>query len=428
MSKRIRVIELFAGAGGFRLGLERASSAYQVVWSNQWEPATRKQVASDIYVARFGSQGHVNRDIAAVEVKDIPDHDLLVGGFPCQDYSVARSLNQAEGLQGRKGVLWWQIHRILKAKRSKPSYIFLENVDRLLKSPAKQRGRDFAVMLASLSDLGYAVEWRVINAADYGMPQRRRRVFFMGYHKSTAMGRALLSGGHLRDWVLSDGVFAEAFPVEPRDVSAAEFSLNGDLAELTEGFNTGRQGGISPFRNAGVMAGRKVFAIETRPMHDGPITTLSDILLPSSQVPGSFYVDASDLPRWKYLKGGKSEVRKSKASGFTYRYAEGAMVFPDMLDKPSRTIITAEGGASPSRFKHVIRTPEGRYRRLTPIELERLNMFPDDHTAGAADSRRAFLMGNALVVGIIERAGAVLARRAMLAGAAWPRKAKAPMA
>jgi DNA (cytosine-5)-methyltransferase 1 len=184
----LKVVELFAGVGGFRIGLERASDRFRVVWSNQWEPGVKRQAASDVYKARFGAERHSNEDIALVPVKEIPAHDLLVGGFPCQDYSVARTLKQAAGLQGKKGVLWWEIHRILKVR--KPAFILLENVDRLLKSPTGQRGRDFAVMLASLADLGYVVEWRVINAADYGMPQRRRRVFFVAYLQRTELGKA----------------------------------------------------------------------------------------------------------------------------------------------------------------------------------------------------------------------------------------------
>lgn len=411
MMDKLKVIELFAGVGGFRVGLKRASDAFNIVWSNQWEPSTKKQEASDIYVARFGAEGHSNQDISTVAVKDIPDHDLLVGGFPCQDYSVARTLNQAEGLAGKKGVLWWDIHRILKGKKKKPGFIFLENVDRLLKSPAKQRGRDFAVMLASLADLGYVVEWRVINAADYGMPQRRRRVFFMGYHKTTPIGQALLKEKGIEDWVVDEGVFAEAFPVTTLGSAFSEFLIKGDLAEVSEKFNDGKMAGTSPFENAGIMADRKVWTIDTKPAYDGPRKTLGDIILPSSKVPKEFYVDAKHLPQWEYLKGSKSETRTNKATGFTYHYTEGGMVFPDALDKPSRTIITAEGGTTPSRFKHVIRLENGTLRRLTPVELERLNMFPDNHTEGASDSRRAFLMGNALVVGVIERAGAVLASR-----------------
>lgn len=410
MSK-LRVIELFAGVGGFRVGLERASDLFKVVWSNQWEPSTKKQEASDIYVARFGSEGHSNEDIASVPIKSIPEHDLLVGGFPCQDYSVARTLNQAAGLAGKKGVLWWEIHRILKGKRKKPSYILLENVDRLLKSPSRQRGRDFAVMLASLADLGYVVEWRVINAADYGMPQRRRRVFFLGYHKSSPIGQEVLRMKRMDDWVLRNGLFAEAFPVAIKDAAPSTFNLTGDLADITENFNAGKTSGTSPFQNAGIMIGRKVWTTATTAAYEGPYTTIGDIILPSEKIPKQFFVAPEQVPQWEYLKGGKREVRTNKSNGFKYNYNEGPMVFPDPLNKPARTIITAEGGSSPSRFKHVIRTTKGKLRRLTPVELERLNMFPDDHTIGASDSRRAFLMGNALVVGIIERTGKVLADR-----------------
>ncbi len=406
--EKLKVAELFAGVGGFRVGLEKASDLYQVVWSNQWEPSKKKQEASDIYVARFGAEGHSNQDISKVHVKEIPDHDLLVGGFPCQDYSVAKSLNQAEGLSGKKGVLWWEIHRILRKK--KPAFLFLENVDRLLKSPAKQRGRDFAVMLASLADLGYAVEWRIINAADYGMPQRRRRVFFLGYHKDAVIGEQVRSSSEHQRWILEEGLFAEAFPVKARS-QASSFKIKGDLAEVTEQFNADKTATTSPFENAGIMVDRRVTTVDTEAAYDGPCITLGDILLPASEVPASFFVSHDQEQQWTYLKGSKSEVRVNKTTGFSYNYAEGAMVFPDRLDKPSRTIITAEGGSAPSRFKHVVRTEDGRLRRLLPVELERLNMFPDQHTREASDNRRAFLMGNALVVGIVEKTGQVLSAR-----------------
>ncbi|MCO6484124.1 MAG: DNA (cytosine-5-)-methyltransferase [Flavobacteriales bacterium] len=409
---RIKVVELFAGVGGFRVGLGQASPRYRIVWSNQWEPSRKKQDASAIYVGRFGAEGHSNVDIATVDVRDIPDHDLLVGGFPCQDYSVARTLNQAEGLQGKKGVLWWEIHRILKGKRHKPGYILLENVDRLLKSPARQRGRDFAVMLASLADLGYVVEWRVINAADYGMPQRRRRVFFMGFHKTTPMGRALLQdGAQAGQWLSAKGIFAEAFPVRRPVPAPSAFTIDGDLADVSAHFNAGRTAAASPFRQAGILVGRTVRTMDVIPDHEGPFTVLGDVLLPAAEVPPEYYIGQRHLKQWGYLKGGKKEVRTNKSTGHVYNYAEGAMAFPDALDKPSRTIITAEGGPAPSRFKHVIRDEKGRLRRLTPVELERLNMFPDGHTRGIPDGRRAFLMGNALVVGIIKKAGEVLAAR-----------------
>lgn len=405
---KIKVVELFAGVGGFRIGLEgfpkAKNSNYDIVWSNQWEPSTKMQHASKVYEARFGSEKHSNQDIATVENSEIPDHDLLVGGFPCQDYSVATTLHNSKGLIGKKGVLWWTIHRILSEKENKPKYLFLENVDRLLKSPSNQRGRDYAVMLKSLDDLGYAVEWRVINAAEYGMPQRRRRIFFLAYHKSTAIYKRLQKSDKA-DWILKDGTIARAFPVAVASGHATTFEIDSDLVTITNKFNKDEK--LSPFLNTGVMFKGKILTKKTIPSFDGAKTVLSDIL-ENGEVPNEFFIDAKDLPKWEYLKGSKKEIRKTTA-GFEYNYAEGSMIFPDALDNASRTIITGEGGKSPSRFKHVVNTKKG-LRRLTPVELERLNMFPDNHTnlEGITDAKRAFFMGNALVVGVVQKIGEAL--------------------
>lgn len=400
--EKIRVVELFAGVGGFRLGLEKSN--YKVIWSNQWEPSTKKQHASMVYEARFGKENHSNQDIATVETAEIPDHDLLVGGFPCQDYSVATTLHNSKGLIGKKGVLWWAIHRILEEKENKPSYLLLENVDRLLKSPAKQRGRDFAVMLQSLNQLGYAVEWRVINAAEYGMPQRRRRVFFLGYHQSTAVYQQIQASDK-KEWISKNGTLANAFPVEiQNEIFLKEFELEGDLVEITDSFNKNDKKKSSPFLNAGLMIGGRVYTKKVTPSYSGKKIVLGEILQ-NGEVTDEFFIDEKDLERWEYLKGAKKEVRTTK-EGFEYNYSEGGMIFPDSLDKASRTIITGEGGKSPSRFKHVVESKKG-LRRLTPVELERLNMFPDNHTQleGITDAKRAFFMGNALVVGIVEKIG-----------------------
>lgn len=410
IKSNLKVVELFAGVGGFRLGLEgrpkhpKIPSAFKVIWSNQWEPGTKVQHASKVYEKNWGSQGHSNKDIASVDISEIPDHDLLVGGFPCQDYSVARTLSHAAGIAGKKGVLWWQIHRILQQKKQKKAmYLLLENVDRTLKSPAKQRGRDFAIMLASLSELGYVVEWRVVNAADYGMPQRRRRVFIMGYRKDTALAKRILKTKPM-DWIYSDGVMAKALPVMSEVLPLLEeLEIKGELAEITERFNMGKPE-RSPFHNAGLMIDGTVHTVAVKANYKGPRTVLGDIVLDEKKVPKEYYLRKEDMPQWIYLKGGKRDTRTTK-EGFEYTYNEGPVAFPDPLEKPSRTIITGEGGPTPSRFKHVIKTPSGKLRRLTPIELERLNMFPDDHTVGMPDSRRAFFMGNALVVGVIERLG-----------------------
>ncbi len=412
MSKKvIKVIELFAGVGGFRLGLEKCNTKqknnFEIVWANQWEPSTSEQHAFNLYKKRFKNDKNAsNVDISKVSAKDIPLHDMLVGGFPCQDYSVARTLNSADGLIGKKGVLWWQIYRIIKEKGTKaPSYLLLENVDRLLKSPAKQRGRDFAIMLASLSDLGYILEWRVINAADYGMPQRRRRVFILGYKQGTDIYKKIKALEHPAYWVLEEGVIAKAFPVKEGKKDKPIFSeflkIDGDLGSVSDDFAGDENKG--PFENAGIMIDRKVFTIKTTPQYKGKHICLGDILLNEKEIPEEFFINKNDLKKWEYLKGAKKEPRES-SSGHVYNYSEGPMVFPDALDRPSRTIITGEGGSAPSRFKHVVRTKSGRLRRLVPVELERLNMFSDNHTKaeGITDIKRAFFMGNALVVGIVE--------------------------
>lgn len=404
---KIKVVELFAGVGGFRIGLEGASDAYETIWNNQWEPSTVHQDASLVYRARFGSVGHCNKDINTIPTDEIPDHDLLVGGFPCQDYSVASTLSRSGGIEGKKGVLWWQIYRILDEKGEKrPNYVFFENVDRLLGSPAKQRGRDFAIILASLADLGYTVEWRVINAAEYGMPQRRRRTYIVGYREDSHVSNQV---HELKKWVLYDGVMAKAFPFKVKDNTLSEFVIAGTISEVSDNFN--KDGKNSPFGTAGIMRERSVYSVDAEAVYDGPTMTLGGNIVDESLVPEDFFIPESEIAKWEYEKGAKKIERTSK-EGFKYLFSEGGMAFPDSLEKPSRTIITGEGGPAASRFKHVVLTPSGRYRRLIPLELERLNMFPDNHTChpDVTDGRRAFLMGNALVCGIVQQIGKSLYR------------------
>lgn len=417
--KKIRVVELFAGVGGFRIGFEKANEhifnlAFETVWANQWEPSSVKQHAAEIYISQFSSKNFSNQDIEKVietNFESIPDHDLLVGGFPCQDYSVARTLSKAKGLIGKKGVLFWSIYSILKRKAEKaPDYIFLENVDRLLKSPATQRGKDFAVMLTALSGLDYAIEWRVVNPADYGMPQRRRRIFILGYKKGTKLYKQIESIKHKSQWLVKDGVLASAFPAEEYELNLHEFAITGSPKHVTDTFSADSPQ-KSPFENAGLMINKLVTTAQLFSLYDGPRVLLGDIIEKNEKkIPAEFYIDEKKLPEWIKQKGAKNEERTTK-SGHVYHYSEGAMAFPDSLDKPSRTIVTGEGGSGASRFKHVVKTKSGRYRRLMPIELEKLNMFPPDHTKleGVSDTKRAFIMGNALVVGAIQRVGESLA-------------------
>ncbi len=416
--EQCKVIELFAGVGGFRIGLERADADfYKVVWANQWEPATKTQHAAMVYEKNFGEGSLSNRDINTVAVNEIPDHDMLVGGFPCQDYSVASTLSRSKGIEGKKGVLWWSIYNILKGKgNKKASVLLLENVDRLLLSPASQRGRDFAIILECLNELGYIAEWRVINAADYGMPQKRRRTYIVAYLKDGEIGKTYTTPGK---WIYEEGIFAKSFPIE-RDVENNTINKivlskqsEDRLLDITSNFN--KEKGQSPFEKAGVMIGGIAYSVDYVSLYDGHHATLGECMVKGTDIPNdidSFYISDDMVERWKYFKGSKREER-TNASGYKYFYTEGAMSFPDSLDKPSRTIITSEGGTGPDRCRHVIKDDTGRLRRLTPIELERLNMFPDNHTKHPAvsNSKRAFLMGNALVCGIVTRVGEELERR-----------------
>ena len=384
---------------------------FDIVWSNQWEPATKTQHASDVYRNKFPHTPHSNEDIAAVPTETIPEFDMLVGWFPCQDYSVAKTLTHSKWIIWKKWVLWWEIHRIIKESKHKPKYLLLENVDRLLKSPVKQRWRDFAIMLASLSDLWYIVEWRVINAADYWMPQRRRRVFFMAYHESTEIYKTIIKkySKNPLEWIAKDGLIAQEFSVDSHSDFEVILDIAWDLETISDAFNK-EWHSSSPFQNSWIMIGRSATTAKVIPKFSGKPINLGDVLLDEKDVPEEYFIKESDLHKWETQKKWKKEKRINKATWFEYFYSEWDMLFPDALDKPSRTIITWEGWSSASRFKHVIRTMSWRMRRLTPIELERLNMFPDNHTEWTWDVKRAFFMWNALVVWVIEKLGKALAR------------------
>jgi DNA (cytosine-5)-methyltransferase 1 len=400
------VAELFAGVGGFRIGLARAG--LKTVYSNQWEPSTKIQHASSVYVANFGEEGHSSIDIAKVE-KIPTSFDVLVGGFPCQDYSVAKTLRSAKGLRGKKGVLWWEILRLVELH--KPKFIFLENVDRLLKSPSNQRGRDFAVMLRTLSDAGYVIEWRVVNAAEYGFPQRRIRVFIVA-RRGKILGKSIKPF----DYITKRGILARALPVVSTQLDCTEIEIEQDWSRVSKYFNNNSDN-KSPFLNSGLFFKGIAYTLKTEP---SPIVkkfaTLGDILQKDSEVDESFIIQRNQWKTWQFLKGAKSIDRVHKGSGTKYKYAEGSMAFPDLQSKPSRTILTGEGGTTPSRFKHIIKTKSGDFRRLTPNELERLNGFPDDWTRYDSEgneishTKRAFFMGNALVIGLVEEVAYVIAK------------------
>lgn len=399
------VVELFAGVGGFRCGLNKVTLTdgivkengnWNFVWANQWEPSTKTQDAFNCYIKRFGDDNASNIDIFKVNKKEIPDHTLLVGGFPCQDYSVAQTLSNSKGIEGKKGVLWWAIADVLKTKR--PPFVLLENVDRLLLSPAKQRGRDFGVILRTFMDNGYAVQWRVINAGEYGLPQKRRRIFIFAYHKTTNYYKSLTKT-NLHDIIFNEGIFAKQFPIKNEELnySTADLSKKSydNLVEISNKFK-------AQFYNAGIMLNGKVYSSKVE-KDCTDIYPLKNIIL-KDKVDDKYFLNEETLEKFKYLKGTK-RIPRIKPNGESYMYTEGAMPCPDNLEAPARTMLTSEGGIS--RTTHIVEDYiTKKIRLLTPLECERINGFPDNWTnTGMTDKRRNFMMGNALVVGIIERLG-----------------------
>ena len=393
------ICELFAGVGGFRLGFDRLDSGWKTTWFSQWEPGAKTQWAHDCYVQHFGEcpdikgEIHTGEDISTMVKENIPDHNLLVGGFPCQDYSVAHTLKSSKGIEGKKGVLWWQIRDVLIAKKA--SFCIFENVDRLLKSPAKQRGRDFGIILACLAELGYSAEWRVVNAAQYGAAQRRRRTFIFAYRNDTKYGQQQ-SEKALVDIISDSGFMVEAFPIVECG-PASETVLSNDIVEVSDHF-------AFAFENAGAMRDHKVVTRKVIEKEEKPIL-LGEIL--QRNVDEQFYITTEKMPKWTYLKGSK-KIPRVAANGHEYVFSEGPVAFPDPWDRPGRTMLTSE--STLNRSTHVVSdSGTGKLRILTPIEAERLQGFDDDWTnSGMPNRMRYFCMGNALVVSMITRMGKVL--------------------
>ena len=396
-------IELFAGVGGFRCGLNHVElkndkvvekGNWKFLWANQWEPSTKSQEAYECYAKRFGEDSVSNVDIFEIDKHDIPDHTLLVGGFPCQDYSVAQTLSNSKGIEGKKGVLWWAIEQTLAIKQ--PPFVLLENVDRLLLSPAKQRGRDFGIMLRSFYENGYDVQWRVINAGEYGLPQKRRRTYIFAYHKSTNYYKEMQKVKD-RDVIFEKGLFVQQFPIKSEYQAISETSISEykDLKDVSDNFKC-------QFYNAGVMTNGGSYTVKVKSDYNliYPLRNIRE----ESPVDEKYFLNDKQIEKFAFLKGSK-KIPRVKPNGEPYYYCEGSMPFPDNLDAPARTMLTSESGVS--RTTHVIEDfKTKKLRLLTPKECERINGFPDDWTnTGMSDKKRYFMMGNALVVGIIEKIG-----------------------
>lgn len=402
----LTVAELFAGVGGFRVGLNNVKDIdkngkaiekgdWKIVYANQYEPSTKVQHAYNCYTTRFGKDEISNEDIHWVNKKQIPVHSLLVGGFPCQDYSVARSLTNEKGIEGKKGVLFWDIKNVLI--ESKTPFVILENVDRLLKSPASQRGRDFSIMLKTFDDLGYSVEWRVINAAEYGMPQKRKRIFIFAFKKNTEYFNSFMKQYKKKEY--SQTFFNDVFPIENHIGKISEIDLikYNDVVNVSTYYNQGK------YFSAGYMVNGKVIHFEPQPVVSKIFSLkkiISNARLYNKNIE-QYVVDNDTLTKFQYLKGNKRIERVSK-TGHKYVYSEGSMAFPDNLELPGRTMLTSEGTLN--RSSHIIYDEEiSKYRIITEIECELLQMFPPNWTDTMPKRSRYFMMGNALVTGIISK-------------------------
>ena len=414
----MKVLELFAGVGGFRIGLENADkNLFQTKWSNQWEPSRKSQDAFEVYDYHFPDSENINISISEISDEKFAemDADIIVGGFPCQDYSVARSRKNEQGTEGKKGVLFWEIIRATRI--IKPEYLILENVDRLLKAPSKQRGRDFAIMLTAFNNLGYSVEWRVINAAEYGRSQRRRRVFFFVYRNDTDFAQKVdkqfendeivFDDNRYDEYIYHSGLFATQFPIKPYPVKNRQvyYELPTDIVEVSDNFT-------GTVWNTGVMRHGKYYSIDTESNYNGKPITLGEILQDEQDVPEKYFLtDPAKLEKFQYLRGPK-KIERTSADGFTYIYSEGGMSPYDDLSLPGRTMLTSEGTVN--RSTHFLFVKD-KYRLITPIEAERLQDFPDDWTSKkkladgsvveVSDKMRMFFMGNALVTEIVKEIG-----------------------
>lgn len=396
------VCELFAGVGGFRLGLNNSKhNDWKFVFANQWEPNKKEQDAYNCYIKKFGeSKYHSKEDIGKIDKNSIPNHNLLVAGFPCQDYSVART-GTSNGIEGKKGVLWWQLLEVIK--RKSPKFLLFENVDRLLKSPKDQRGRDFGVIIYSLLKENYSLEWRVINAAEYGHVQKRRRVFIFAY-KNTTKYYKRTSKYSSNNIIFKSGLFSKTFPIinESKTLKKS-IPINilkyNDLKDISDNFSFN-------FLNTGYVRNGNIYTVKTTPIENEK-KMLKSIL--EEDVDPKYFFTETQWKRIQELKRSSSKTKISKNGGHKYTITEGNISFPDSPAKPARTIITSEG--SINRSTHVIEIIRDKlYRKLTPLEVEKINGFNGEWTEGMSDRMRYFCMGNSLVVGVVTDIGNVLGK------------------
>ena len=377
----MKYIELFAGIGGFRIGIERATEFHNAlgvtheghthpsrylpnhtgylpqtgrlsatcVFANEWD-----RYAAQTYNKNFG--GHIDqRDLSTIPTSDIPDHDLLVGGFPCQAFSVA---GKRAGFDDTRGTMFFEVARILADK--KPQHLLLENVKGLL---SHDEGRTFQTILGVLADLGYRVEWQVLNSKDLGVPQNRERILIVG-HLGACCGR-------------------QVFPI-------------GDDSHSIDGIQGQHSNTLTTRYYGGQANGTYVIESEL----DAQITQLNQPKHSNDRVYGADGIS----PTLNTMQGGMRQPFVFAERGRYNEYGKTEQKAEPRYDGVSNTITQVE--------KDNRLAVDGRIRRLTPVECERLQGFPDNWTKHGlnpdgvtvltSDTQRYKMCGNAVTTNVIE--------------------------
>jgi len=373
----MKFIDLFAGIGGFRYGLQKVEiesesssdyesgasqhgqRAFHCVWSNEWD-----KYANQIYTKHFGECD--SRDIRTVDTKDIPDHDLLCAGFPCQSFSIA---GKRLGFEDTRGTMFFEIARIIRDKG--PRYFLLENVKGLL---SHDEGKTFQTILGVLSDLGYEYQWQVLNSKNFGVPQNRERVFIVGHLRETSR--------------------PEVFPIgESYSIShQTKYAEQAGRSRISSTIDA-RYGSL---RNAG----------ETYLHYIGGIRGKRDMWLKDNKQNSRNFSQGQRV----YSSDGIASTIAGNAGGLggkTGLYAIPVLT-PDRMEKRQNGRRFKNDG-DPA-FTLTSQDKHGVYdglniRRLTPIECERLQGFPDNWTEGISDTQRYKCLGNAVTTLVITEIG-----------------------
>lgn len=387
--KEIRVAELFAGIGGFRLGLEQANNsieaiqksensrsnlphietgngnkwnqhAFSVVWANEWD-----KHASAIYRKNFGEKELAEGGIGKIEANEIPDHDLLVGGFPCQAFSIA---GKRQGFKDIRGTMFFQIARIAKAKR--PKILLLENVKGLLNH---DNGGTFETIVRTLDELGYDVEWQVFNSKYHGVPQNRERVFIIGHLRGSSTGQIFpISTTSNQSYKRDSGEQIANSLQSPGHASGNYRGMNMVYwASSQEGWQNRDISEASPTLKGQNDLCRQPLIVQQH-SHSGPdgkgrgVRTFEGVC---PTLAGQMGTGGNNVPMVAQALQTDGFLRQGSSFG---------------TDKPqsSRNI-----------------------RRLTPTECERLQGFPDGWTQGVSDTQRYKTLGNAVTVNVIQFLG-----------------------